>query len=370
MKTILVSFFFLFLACTQNTPEPKNQPAKTANFVIHRGLNVSHWLSQTNIRGAERAAYVTEKDFQIIADMGFDHVRIPIDEVQFWTEKGAKEKAAFKLLHNGIQWSLKNNLRVIVDLHTLRSHHFNRADSRQLWEDKSAQKQFIGFWKQLSAELKDYSVDSVAYEMMNEAVSDDPEDWNKLINWAIDELRKLEPARVIVMGSNNWQQVHTFKDLRVPENDKNIIPSFHFYTPFCLTHYKAPWSSIHIYEGPVNYPGWSVDTTRYDQMDPEVLSEVKKHNGYYDREVLEKAIMQAVVVAEKHDLPLYCGEFGCYPTTPMDMRQKWYRDMIDIFDKHDIAYSHWNYKNDFPVVNEDLSPIPEIVNILVPGKSQ
>ncbi|MBN1997496.1 cellulase family glycosylhydrolase [candidate division KSB1 bacterium] len=327
---------------------------------------MSHWLSQTEIRGEERAAYVTEKDFKIVAGMGFDHVRIPIDEVQFWTEDGAPEQEAFKLLHNGIKWSLENGLRVIVDLHTLRSHHFNRADSRKLWEDKTAQEQFIGFWQQLSSELKAYSVDSVAYEIMNEAVAEDPEDWNNLMQWAIGELRKLEPDRIIVLGSNRWQIPSTFKDLRVPEVDRNIILSFHFYTPFCLTHYKAHWNPYYKYEGPVSYPGWSVDTTLYANMNPEVLTEVKKHNGYYDRDVLEKDILQAVTVAKQFNLPLYCGEFGCYPTTPIKSRQAWYRDMIAIFDKHDIAFAHWNYKNDFPVVNSDLSPISEIVDIMVP----
>ena len=34
------------------------------NFVIKRGVNVSHWLSQTKIRGEEREKYVTEKAYQ------------------------------------------------------------------------------------------------------------------------------------------------------------------------------------------------------------------------------------------------------------------------------------------------------------------
>ncbi len=341
--------------------------ALAAQFKIHRGVNTSHWLSQTEIRGAEREAYMTEKDFANISALGFDHVRIPIDEMHFWSEDGIAQPEAFKLLHNGIQWSLKHNLRVIVDLHVLRSHHFNDADNRQLWEDKDAQETFIGFWQKLSAELDSYPLDKVAYEPLNEAVSDNPEDWNNLINWVISEIRKLEPHRVIVMGSNNWQQVGTFKDLKVPENDPNIILSFHYYIPFALTHYKAWWNPFSAYDGPVEYPGQSIDTTLYAAMDPELLEVVKWHNGYFDLEGMERDMMQAVSVAQQFGLPIYCGEWGAFPSTDIAIRQRWYRDMISIFEKHNVAWAHWNYKNDFPLVSEKtLEPIDELLNIMLP----
>jgi endoglucanase len=49
-------------------------------FEIRRGTNISHWLSQSRARGAERRAWFTEDDVQRIAGWGFDHIRLPIDE--------------------------------------------------------------------------------------------------------------------------------------------------------------------------------------------------------------------------------------------------------------------------------------------------
>ncbi len=79
----------------------------------------------------------------------------------------------------------------------------------------------------------------LAYEILNEAVADDPEDWNKLLNKVTAAIREKEPERKIVAGSNRWQNAGTFPDLKFPKNDKNIILSFHFYTPMTLTHHKA-----------------------------------------------------------------------------------------------------------------------------------
>lgn len=367
MKTVLLFILFLgvgFMSCANNSPVSL---LETPNgFGILRGLNASHWISQSDKRGEEREAYMQKVDFDKIAEMGFDHVRLPIDEEHMWDEEGNKMPKAWTLMHNGIKWALANDMRVIVDLHVLRSHHFNRPDSRKLWEDRSAQEGFIKFWHQLSAELKQYPNDKLAYEPLNEAVSDNPDDWNNLINWVIKEIRKLEPERTIIMGSNNWQTVGTFKDLKVPEGDPNIILSFHYYEPMLLTHYQAPWTHIKDLTVEFNYPGQMVDPSLYENYSEDEVELIKRHNHVTTVDTLDKAIYQAVEVAAKFNLHLYCGEFGCFPSTPITMRQAWYRDMMTVFEKHNIAFAHWNYKNDFPVVDENtLEPITELTSILV-----
>ena len=358
----IVIVFFLFSGCG----DAKQMNDSNEEFELKRGLNVSHWLSQSSKRGEERANYMKEEDFKLISKLGFDHVRLPIDEEHMWNEAGDKEEDAFKLMHQAIEWSFENNLRVVVDLHVLRSHHFNRPDDRQLWDDRSAQEDFIKFWRELSAELRKYPNSKLAYEPLNEAVAEDPEDWNNLINWVIAEIRKLEPDRTIVMGPNRWQTVGNFKYLRIPENDKNIILSFHYYEPFIITHYQASWSALKDVDVPVHYPGPHIKDEDYKKMDPELAEIVKGYNQNFDYAAIENEIKEAVEFADKNGLKLYCGEFGCYPSTDIEIRKRLYKDWISIFDKYDIAWSHWNYKNDFPVVDEDLEPITELLNILVP----
>ena len=79
-------------------------------------------------RGQDRQAYFTKKDVAYIAGLGYDHIRLPIDEEQMWDESGKKENEAFTLLNNAIKWSDGQHLKVVVDLHILRSHHFNAED--------------------------------------------------------------------------------------------------------------------------------------------------------------------------------------------------------------------------------------------------
>ena len=106
---------FILTSCSSNVQESEIKHPKV--FDIHRGVNISHWLSQSRRRGMERAEFFTEKDVEFIASVGYDQLRIPIDEEQMWNENGDKEPQALALLHDAIGWTFKHDLKVIVDLH-------------------------------------------------------------------------------------------------------------------------------------------------------------------------------------------------------------------------------------------------------------
>jgi endoglucanase len=353
---ILIIAVTILVSCNSNHSIGK--------FQINKGVNVSHWLSQSHKRGLERKNYITQADFDTIASCGFDHVRLPIDEMQMWDSLGNKEKEAFELMHNAIKWAFEDNLRVIVDLHIIRSHYFN-SKNNTLWTNPAEQQKLVNFWKQLSDELKQYPTDKVAYEILNEAVAENWEDWNKLVNKVVTDIRSREPLRTIVIGSNRWQKAQTFPDLKVPENDTNIILSFHFYDPFALTHYKAPWQDFAAYKGPVNYPGMVIDTTQMEGLSPQAVISLKGWaGGYYTKDTLLKLMMPAIETAKKLKLPLYCGEFGVYLTPPNEVNLRWYTDMCAIFKENGIGYCHWCYKGDFPIVDGNSVPKKELVKVL------
>ena len=315
------------------------------HFALKRGVNIAHWLSQSSERGSRRDEFFTEKDVKYIASMGFDHIRIPIDEEQMFDEAGNKEPEAFALLHRAIAQSLRANLRVIVDLHILRSHHFN-AQEKPLFTKSSAQEAFYECWRKLSAELRKYPTSMVAYELMNEPVADDPEDWNRIANACFQVVRDLEPKRVVVIGSNRWQSFDTVKDLKVPQGDKNIIISFHYYLPFLLTHYKASWTSQKDYAGPVHYPGITVNEEEFKASCPENLRASLQWNtrSKYDANRLKRDFQEAVDVANQYGLQVYCGEYGCMKNAPEPDRLRWHRDIEQVFDEMGIARALWCYR--------------------------
>jgi endoglucanase len=333
------------------------------DFALKRGTNISHWLSQSQRRGEERRVFFTESDVKFLADLGFDHIRIPIDEEQMWDMDGNKEKEAFSLLHQAMGWCEKYGLKVVVDLHILRSHHFNQGD-KALWTDAKEQERFYQCWRELSAELKKYPVSLVAYELMNEPVADDPEDWNKLVANATQAIRENEPERKIVIGSNMWQSADTFDDLKVPENDPHVILSFHMYEPMLVTHYKASWTSIREYEGPVDYPGQIVKDEDWRDLSEPLKSLMERQKRFYDKATIEKHFEKPIRLARQLNLPLYCGEWGAFPTTPDEARYQWYKDVKEVLEANGIAWSTWDYKGGFGIIRGGEKD-ERLINILL-----
>lgn len=326
--------------------------AQESGFQLHRGLNISHWLSQSGARGAFRERFFTEKDVAYIASEGFDHLRIPVDEEQLFLPDGQKDTAAFALLHNGLSWCRKYNLRAIVDLHILRSHNFNAA-VKPLFTDEKAQQLFFNCWEKISAELKDYSNDWVAYELMNEPVADNPEDWNKLVKSCVALLRDLEPERVLVIGSNRWQSYETVKDLYLPQGDRNIIISFHYYEPFLLTHYQASWTQEREYTGGVHYPGPVVSAADLSALPEEIAGRYSVWTSrVYDKETFARHFGEVLSVARSYGVSAYCGEYGCINSSPVPDRLRWWRDINEVFEEMGIARAVWDYKGSFGILKQ------------------
>ncbi len=322
-------------------------------FKIHRGTNISHWLSQSERRGLPRKEFFTEADVRRLADWGFDHIRLPVDEAQLWTTDGKREPEAFDLLSRGLDWCDSAGLKAIVDLHILRSHYFNQVDEPALFTDPAAAQKFADLWRELAAFLKPRSKEMVAFELMNEPVATNDADWNRVAHGAYHAIREIESDRVIVMGSNRWNTANHFDALDVPD-DQNMILTFHYYNPMLVTHYNAPWwREGGDYKGEIQYPGQPIPSAAMALLDADTNARLSKFNKSHDRQGMRADLAQPLAKRAKTGLPLYCGEFGVLNRAPHYVRVAWYRDIIGVFDELGIAWGNWDYKGSFGLIDAE-----------------
>jgi endoglucanase len=374
MKNILFSFYFLIcstlIICSCNNQGVNKQSAlKTDSacekFIIKKGINISYWLSQIEGNSSINSSFFTEKDVEFIAQLGYDHIRLPLDEETLFSKAGEKKKEAIQLLHNAIKWCIKFKLKVIVDLHQTYSHNFNNKKN-PLWKSEAEKEHFIKLWSVLSEELKNYPEKVVAYELLNEPTTPLSSQWNDLFARALAAIRKTEPNRIIIIGSTLWQSPSTLNELIIPENEKNIILSFHFYAPMILTHYKASWMPFAEFKGMVNYPGQTVDSIELVGYSKKIRNEIIQYNGYYIQDTLKKLIQYAIDFSRKNGLRLYCGEFGCLPTVHRLARLQWYKDVREIFEDNNIAWANWDYKGAFAIYNNATgNPDSKLIEVLL-----
>lgn len=353
---------------------PSALKATQKKWEIHRGINISHWLSQ-NFKDVNKFPHgdisrygdVTQETFKAIADAGFDHVRLPIDEIEMWGDNKSKHKISFDLLNSAILWCKKYNLKVIVDLHVIRSHHFNES-TNPLWENtNNEQEWFLEMWRQLNDVLKKYPISMVAYEFMNEAVAPENQHykWNDLISKVVKEIRPIAEGRKFFIGPNRWQGIDFLKDLKLPV-DKDIIVSVHFYEPMLLSHYHASWMQGMDIDVPVHYPGELVSKEDIKKIPQDKMKHISYNMKSYDINYIKRRFDIAKQYSDSLGLQLYVGEFGCmYNTLPSDVRARWYRDFVSVMNQYEIPYTVWDLYGSFRVFNRDNTPYDkEILNIL------
>lgn len=325
-----------------------------SGLTLGSGVNLSHWLSQRDETMPAPRKFFTGADVALIAAQGWDHVRLPIEESIMWDENGKRNEESFEILDTVITWIEAAGLKAIVDLHIVNSHHFNAVNDggkNTLFTEDASQEQFLDLWRDLSTFLKKWDNDFLAYELLNEAVADEHDQWNKLIAKSIKTVRELEPNRPIVVGSNRWQLASSFPYFRVPDNDPNIILSYHFYSPFRFTHYRASWvGHYRNYEGPINYPGLLVTDEQLAAVeDEEIRAMLLENQGPHDKEGMRQEMMPALEYARIHQLPLYLGEWGCLKTVDRDDLLTWYRDVGEILREENVNHAIWDYQGSFSI---------------------
>ena len=322
---------------------------------IQRGVNFSHWLSQSERRGAERRAWITREDFALARTLGFDHIRLPLDEDQFWNPDGSRESDAWDLLEHALDWAEAEDLRVVCDLHILRSHHFNQTSTPALYTDPAELDRFCSLWRELAPRLAQRSHDHVALEILNEAVARDGADWNRVSGAAFRTIREAAPHHTIVLGSNWYCMCRTFGELEIPD-DPNKILTFHFYNPMFVTHHKAKWTPEGAWDGPIAYPGRPFPGGIPDDVPEPLRSRMREKDVAWDIGTMRQELSDPLRRAQETGSRLYCGEFGIHQGAPLEVRKAWLRDAREAFETENIAWAVWDWKGVFGVVDTDRRP--------------
>lgn len=324
------------------------------HFDFGSGVNIGVWLSQTSNRGGTAENYFKKSDLKKLADMGFDHIRLPVDEAELFNTDLSFKNNIKDLIHSAISWCQEYDMRVILDMHILRSHYFNDdKNSIKLWKDLVEQDKFVQIWDKLSQEFNAYPNSILAYELLNEANAPNDQVWNDLSARIIAKIREREPNRMLVLGGISHNSAGALASLNVPENDKNIALAFHFYSPHLLTHYQASWmNGLKDLVIPLHYPGQLVKQEDLEKLtESRHINAVQLYNGYYNKAVLKDKIQVAINRASALGLKLYCSEYGCISNTNKEIKYRWMKDIAEVFRENDIAFSVWGWKANFGILD-------------------
>ncbi len=285
--------------------------------------------------------------------MGLDHVRLPVAEERLWSAAGEIDREMFALLDAKITAAIRAGLRVILCLHSLRSHPSGPTaeGSLSLFREEKDVERFCRYWRDLARHFGGHSRRHLAYELLNEAVAPTDEAWNRVWRLACAAIRELEPERMLLVGSNHFQIPGKVKRLGLSAHDHNILPTFHLYYPILFTHYRADWLPGRSYQGAVQYPGRPVPLDECDKLDGPLRHYVEENNQPMTRQLLRAIVIDAVKAGRASGHVVHCGEFGCMDTLPLAARDRWYRDVVELFEEQGVPWTCWDWKGNLGILN-------------------
>ena len=329
---------------------------------LYRGINFGGYLSQCEHTLDHYATFITKEDVKKVKDLGFDHIRLPIDYEVLETKEGFEYTEGIAYVNQFLLWCEEYEMDVVLDLHKAYGYDFNDAgdpSKNNLFANEELQKRFVDLWTRLAQHYG--KLPYVAFELLNEVVEEHVADnWNKLIDVTVNAIRRYAPNTPIIYGGIQWNSARTLKLLNKPEDD-NIIFTFHMYEPLIFTHQKAYW-----------VPNMPMDKTIEYPATMEYYKEMSALIGYKGKDVtvseckemgkpfLIEMVSEAVEAARKVGVKLYCGEFGVIDRAPVEDTLRWYRDIFDVFKQFDIHAAVWSYKEmDFGVTDEHYALIAD-----------
>jgi endoglucanase len=316
MKRLILFTAVLFVFVSMKTESfsqtvsAKEQCAKMGRGVNVIGYDKALWKDYT--KGRFKESY-----FKMIKEAGFSSLRVNLHP---FSSMDKDYKINPRWLET-LDWVVKNGieakLMLILDLHEFNAMADNPEAKKEM---------FLSVWRQLAPRYKDQSND-VLFEVLNEPNQKlTVELWNIYLVDAIKIIRETNPNRTLVIGPANWNGIESLHTLVLPEDEKNIIVTVHFYHPMKFTHQGAPWAKDFKDLKGVTWTGTKQET-----------------------EEIESKLKVAADWSKANDRPIFLGEFGAYDKADMESRARYTAFVARTAEKFNFSWAYWQFDSDFIV---------------------
>jgi len=280
-----------------------------------RGVNI---LGYDGIWEGGRDAPFKPKYFGMIQDAGFRHVRINLYAFRFMDARNVLSAQMLESLDWVIEQSVRHGLVPVLDEHDFEICQTDRP---------TCEAKLTAFWTQISARYAGRHPQLV-FELLNEpGGSMTAEWWNDFYPRLLAIVRASSPARTVIISALNTENPYEVHRLLLPETDRNIIVTVHYYKPMRFTHQGAPWAEE--FRGKAGMD-WGSPTD-----EQQVAQDLSIINAW----------------ARAMRRPIYLGEFGVYDAAPPAARTRYLSFIARTAGSHGWSWAYWQLTHDFNLID-------------------
>ncbi len=315
LLTLLAAVLLAVLLPVSLGAAPLDPNIAQANARLGLGVNLGNALEAPT--EGEWGVLLQPEYFRLIKEAGFDTVRLPVR----WSAHAEAEPpyTIDPKFAERVDWAIDQataqGLNIVVNV-----HHYNHLDA----DPVAHLPRLAAIWTQIAERHRDRP-DSVYFELYNEPHGKfDAPTWNAAIPVLLEAVRRSNPTRPVIVGPVSWNSIGALDALKLPEDDRNLIATVHYYEPFEFTHQGAEWVEGSDKWLPRAWAGSGAEQAAV-------------------RESLEKAAQWA----KTHDRPMFLGEFGAYSKADMASRARWTRFVAGEARRLGFSRAYWEFCSGF-----------------------
>lgn len=351
MRRAFVVFIstLVLTACVYAQNEPLAQKRMQH---LQRGINLSSWFAQSgNYSIPQLRVYTTPADIDHIKQLGFDHIRIPIDPAIFRCDEDWDACERVQFLDQVVKMALDQNLSVILTLYPDAQYTHELATSPE------GADRFIHLWGKIAEHYESTSPEKIFFEPINEVAMYDSYRWSGILTETIAEIRAHAPNSTIIVSGPGYADIWDL--ILLPRfGDANLIYSFHYYEPHLFTHQGANWAApIWVKVPHLPFPSSQEAVASYiENQDDQTARWQTLQYGLerWDTDHISAQIDFAAAWAKQRSVPLICDEFGVYRKfVAPDDRERWLTATRMALEKNHIGWSMWDYQGGFGLTSKD-----------------
>jgi endoglucanase len=299
---------------------PEATPEKLPRW---RGFNL---LEKFNV--ARNARFV-EQDFEWIAELGFNFVRLPMD-YRCWIEPGDWTKFredVLKEIDEAVKFGEKYGVHVCINFHRAPGYTVARPpEPKSLWTDEEAQRVCALHWAHFAKRYQGIPNSQLSFNLFNEPANIDPQVHRKVVERMVEAIRKHDEKRLIICDGRDWGNTAPTELVGL-----KVAAATRGYQPFRLTHYRAEWVS--------GSDKWAEPT--YPLQEGNTVWDINRLRKFY----------KPWKELEKQGVGVMVGEFGAYNKTPHKVVLAWMRDCLTVWKEMGWGWALWNFRGSFGILD-------------------
>ena len=314
----------LSAAAANELPDPS--PQKLPRW---HGFNL---LNKFNGRNAR----FDEPDFEWIAELGFNFVRLPLD-YRMWIENNDWTKfhePTLKEIDEAVEWGGKHGVHVCLNFHRAPGYTVARPpEAKSVWSDDEALRVCTLHWVTFAKRYAGIPNRRVSFNLFNEPARLEPERYRRVVSHLVEAIRQQDQNRLIICDGREWGNVPPTELLHL-----GVAAATRGYVPMRMTHCQASW----------------VDGA--DKW-PEPVWPLEEGDSLWNKEMLHKRMIAPWKKLEAQGIGVMVGEFGTFNRTPHKVTLAWLRDNLDLWKQAGWGWALWNFNGDFGILDSKRADV-------------